>query len=78
MSRSWRRPFLSGAGVGADPTGTEPESAPGPWASGAGAGAAQKSGGFATVNRTILKKRHLKLVNKQGGKPFHFLITVAV
>ena len=36
---------MSGAGAGADPIGREPESALGPWASGAGAGAAQKSGG---------------------------------
>ena len=36
--------------VGADPMGSEPEPelAPGPWAS--RAGAAQKSGGFATLN----------------------------
>ena len=38
-------PFLPGAG--ADPSRSEPESAPGPWPS--GAGAAQKSGGSATL-----------------------------
>ena len=32
-------------GAGADPSRSEPESAPGPWPS----GAAQKSGGFATL-----------------------------
>ena len=35
--------------AGADPIGSEPKSAPGPWAFGAGAGAAQKSGGSATL-----------------------------
>ena len=34
-------------GAGADPSRSEPESAPGPWPS--GAGAAQKSGGSATL-----------------------------
>ena len=37
--------FLPGAG--ADPSRSEPESAPGPWPP--GAGAAQKSGGSATL-----------------------------
>ena len=45
-SRSWSRLFLPGAG--ADPSKLEPESAPGPWPS--GAGAAQKGGGSATLN----------------------------
>ena len=36
-------------GAGADPSRSEPESAPGPWRPGAGAGAAQKSGGSATL-----------------------------
>ena len=46
---AWSCPLLSGAG--ADPIGLEPESARGPWAFGAGAsaGAAQKSGGSATL-----------------------------
>ena len=44
---AWSCPLLSGAG--ADPIGLEPESAQGPWAVGAGAGAAQKSGGSATL-----------------------------
>ena len=34
-------------GAGADPSRSEPESAPGPWPP--GAGAAQKSGGSATL-----------------------------
>ena len=34
---------------GADPSRSEPESAPGPWRPGAGAGAAQKRGGSATL-----------------------------
>ena len=54
VGAAWSRPFLSGAGAGVDPIGSEPESAPEPWASRAeaGAGAAQKSGGSATlVNR---------------------------
>ena len=48
----WSRPFLSGAGAGAraDPIESEPESALGPWASGAGAGAAQKSGSSGTLD----------------------------
>ena len=41
------RLFLPGAR--ADPRRSEPESAPGPWPPGAGAGAAQKSGGSATL-----------------------------
>ena len=47
-------PFLPGAG--ADPSRSEPESAPGPWRPGAGAGAAQKSGGSATLAGAALKK----------------------
>ena len=47
-SRSWSRLFLPGA----DPSRSEPESAPGPWPPGAGAGAAQKSGGSATLLST--------------------------
>ena len=42
---AWSRLFLPGAG--ADPSRSEPESAPGPWPP--GAGAAQKSGGSATL-----------------------------
>ena len=42
---AWSRLFLPGAG--ADPSRSEPESAPGPWQP--GAGAAQKSGGSATL-----------------------------
>ena len=42
---AWSRLFLPGAG--ADPIRSEPESAPGPWPP--GAGAAQKSGGSATL-----------------------------
>ena len=42
---AWSRLFLPGAG--ADPSRSEPESAPGPWPS--EAGAAQKSGGSATL-----------------------------
>ena len=41
------RLFLPGAGAGADPIWSEPESAPGPRTS--GAGAAKKSGGSATL-----------------------------
>ena len=44
---AWSRLFLPGAG--ADPSRSEPESAPGPWPS--GAGAAQKSGGSATLGK---------------------------
>ena len=33
----------------------EPESAPGPWRPGAGAGAAQKSGGSATLIKYLVK-----------------------
>ena len=43
---AWSRLFLPGAG--ADPSRSEPESAPGPWRP--GAGAAQKSGGSATLS----------------------------
>ena len=39
-------------GAGVDPRRSELESAPGPWPSGAGARAAQKSGGSATLIRT--------------------------
>ena len=48
---AWSHLFLPGAGVGADPSRLEPESAAGPWPSGAGAEAeaAQKSGGSATL-----------------------------
>ena len=46
---AWSRLFLPGAR--ADPSRSEPESAPGPWPS--GAGAAQKSGGSATLKQTI-------------------------
>ena len=42
---AWSRLFYRGAG--ADPSRSEPESAPGHWLS--GAGAAQKSGGSATL-----------------------------
>ena len=42
---AWSRLFLPGAR--ADPSRSEPELAPGPWLS--GAGAAQKSGGSATL-----------------------------
>ncbi len=44
---AWSRLFLPGAR--ADPSRSEPESAPGPWPPGARAGAAQKSGGSATL-----------------------------
>ena len=44
---AWSRLFLPGA----DPSRSEPESAPGPWPPGAGAGAAQKSGGSAALIR---------------------------
>ena len=44
-------PFLPGAG--ADPSRSEPESDPGPWRP--GAGAAQKSGGSATLVIPILE-----------------------
>ena len=37
---------------GADPSRSEPESAPGPWPS--GAGAAQTSGGSATLSITVI------------------------
>ena len=46
---AWSHLFLPGAGVGADPSRSEPELAPEPWPSGAGAEAAQKSGGSATL-----------------------------
>ena len=51
---AWSRLFLPGAGAGADPSRSEPEpeSAPGPWRP--GAGAAQKSGGSATLFNTVL------------------------
>ena len=48
---AWSRLFLPGAG--ADPSRSEPESAPGPWQS--GAGAAQKSGGSATLLKNFRK-----------------------
>ena len=38
-------------GARADPICLEPESAPGPWTSGAGAGAAKKSDGCATLQK---------------------------
>ena len=41
---------MYGAGAGADPSRSEPESAPGPWRP--GAGAAQKSGGSATLQKS--------------------------
>ena len=44
--------FLPGAG--ADPSRSEPELAPGPWPS--GAGAAQKSGGSATLINLVHSK----------------------
>ena len=52
---AWSRLFLPGAG--ADPSRSEPEleSAPGPWRPGAGAGAAQKSGGSATLLKSKKK-----------------------
>ena len=43
----WSRSRLFLPGAGADPIWPEPESAPGPWTS--GAGATQKSGGSATL-----------------------------
>ena len=43
----WIRLFYPGAG--ADPSMMEPESAPGPWTTGAGFGAWEKSGGSATL-----------------------------
>ena len=46
------QPFLLGAG--ADPIWSEPELAPGPRTS--GAGAAQKSGGSATLQGNVLSK----------------------
>ena len=49
---AWSRLFLPGAGAGADPSRSEPESAPGPWRP--GAGAAQKSGSSATLHFCIL------------------------
>ena len=45
----WSRSRLFLPGAGADPRRSEPESAPGPWPPEAGAGAAQKSGGSATL-----------------------------
>ena len=45
----WSRSRLFLPGAGADPSRSEPESAPGPWRPGARAGAAQKSGGSATL-----------------------------
>ena len=44
---AWSRLFLPGAGARADPIWSEPELAPGPRTS--GAGAAPKSGGSATL-----------------------------
>ena len=44
----WSRSRLFYRGAGADPSRSEPESAPGPWPS--GAGAIQKSGGSATLH----------------------------
>ena len=44
---AWSRLFLPGAGADPSRSEPEPESAPGPWSS--GAGAAQKSGGSATL-----------------------------
>ena len=43
----WSRLFVPGSGACADPIW--PESAPGPWTSGASAGSASKSGGSATL-----------------------------
>ena len=56
---AWSRLFLPGAG--ADPSRSEPESAPGPWRPGAGAGAAQKSGGSATLLKSSAESDKLKL-----------------
>ena len=52
-------------GAGADPSRTEPELAPGPWLS--GAGAAKKSGGSATLNSIIFDgRRYLVIFGKSG------------
>ena len=59
-------PFLPGAG--ADPIWSEPESAPGPRTSGARAGAAQKSGGSATlVSGRILDMSARNSIIKMAG-----------
>ena len=56
--------FLPGAG--ADPSRSEPESAPGPWPS--GAGAAQKSGGSATlvINKEYFNRKKLCLTKVES------------
>ena len=47
----WSRSRPNLFGAGADPICSEPESAPGPWTS--AAGAAQKGGGSATLEKTV-------------------------
>ncbi len=62
---AWSRLFYPGAG--ADPSRSEPESAPGPWPP--GAGAAQKSGGSATLEKDIkllFTGKTLKALKKVG------------
>ena len=57
---AWSRLFLPGAG--ADPSRLEPESAPGPWQT--GAGAAQKSGGSATLLKSSSNTNIFLKLNK--------------
>ena len=52
-------------GAGADPSRSEPESAPGPWLSRAGAGATQKRGGSATLIGTCNYIMHKKSCEKE-------------
>ena len=70
----WSRSRLFLPGAGADPIWSEPESAPGPRTS--GAGAAQKSGGSATLARKPTpeaKKTFKKLKGTGYLKPVHNL-----
>ena len=53
VGAAWSRHFLPGAGARADPIWSEPELFPEPWNSGASAGAAEKSGGSATLVSTL-------------------------
>ena len=58
---AWSRLFLPGDG--ADPSRSEPESVPGTWPS----GAAQKSGGFATLEKNawiLLKNLNVLTISK--------------
>ena len=66
---AWSRLFLPGA----DPSRSEPESAPGPWPS--GAGATQKSGGSATLadlDQALFEQQNASLMPDTFCKNINF------